>query len=148
MEDNKPDPDAPRYDLMLGDREEGDIHIGDDVVAHIVERAILEKEGVRLDSRFALADYLPGRERKEHVKGISISRKAEDGSVDIAVSVRMAYGEDMYQLAVQTREHIREAVQKMSRVIVNRVDIRIVGLISERERPAAEQQPVEAADEE
>lgn len=132
------------YEMTLADRKDGQIIIGDDVIAHIVDRAIQETEGVKLDSKFALSDYLPSRERrKEHVKGISVERDDATGSISITVSVRMAYGQDMYQVGVDLREHVRGAIQKMSRLIVSRVDIRIVGLIAERDKNPAAEPPAE-----
>lgn len=121
----------------------GAIIIGDDVLAHIVARAASEVDGVEIDSRFALTDLL-GRREKEHVKGISVRRNAEDNSVAIVCSVRMAYGQDMYDLAVNLRRHIKSTVEKMTRVIVHEVSVRIVGLVlSERERSQAMEENTE-----
>lgn len=118
---------APRVDA-------GQVQIGDDVIARIIEIATGEIDGIALESKFALADLI-GRKDKEPVKGITIDR-AEDGSVAVAVSVRMAYGKDMYDLAVRLQKHVKATVEKMTHVVVARIDVRIVGIIIERERPA------------
>jgi uncharacterized alkaline shock family protein YloU len=118
----------------------GQVQIGDDVIARIIEIATGEIEGVSLESKFALADLI-GRKDKEPVKGITIER-ADDASVAVAVSVRMAYGKDMYDLAVRLQRHVKATVEKMTRVVVARIDVRIVGIIIERERPATANTPL------
>ncbi|MBX3730629.1 MAG: Asp23/Gls24 family envelope stress response protein [Candidatus Sumerlaeia bacterium] len=111
--------------------EDGLIQIGDDVIARIVEIATGEVEGVSLESKFALADLINLKD-KEAVKGISVHRNEEDGSVQIVVSVRMGYGRDMYDLALRLRRHVKDTVEKMTHVLVRRVDVRIVGIIVEK----------------
>lgn len=120
--------------------EAGQVQIGDDVIARIIEIATGEIEGVALESKFALADLI-GRKDKEPVKGITIER-ADDGSVAVAVSVRMAYGKDMYDLAVRLQRHVKATVEKMTHVVVARIDVRIVGIIIERDRTAAANTPL------
>jgi len=120
------------------EKEGGLIQIGDDVVARIVEIATSEVEGVMLESKFALSDLI-SRKEKETVKGISIQRDEKSGSVKIAVSVRMIYGGDMYDLALRLRKHVKATVQKMTRVPVGSVDVRIVGIITAEQQKRHEQ---------
>jgi uncharacterized alkaline shock family protein YloU len=116
-----------------GRGESGQIQIGDDVIARIVEIATGEVEGVTLESRFALSDLI-SRKDKESVKGILVEREEESGSVNVHISVRMAYGKDMYDLAVRLQKHIKQTVEKMTHVVVRKVDVRIVGIHVEREK--------------
>ncbi len=114
-------------------RESGQIQIGDDVIARIVEIATGEVDGVTLESRFALSDLI-SRKDKESVKGILVERDADSGTVTVHISVRMAYGKDMYDLALRLQKHIKHTVEKMTHVAVRKVDIRIVGIHVEREK--------------
>jgi len=122
---------SSEWSLEPSSGEQGDITIGDNVIAQIVARACSEVAGVVIDSRFALADLI-GRKEKEHIKGIAVERDETENSVLITCSVRMKYGEDLYRLAVRLRDHVRTTVEKMTHVIVRRVDIRIVGIILDR----------------
>lgn len=115
--------------LPVQGSEDGVIQIGDDVVARIVEIATSEVDGVLLESKRALTDLI-GRKDKEPVKGIGISRDEITGSVRIVVSVRMIYGNDMYDLGIKLRKHIKSTVQRMTRVPVGAVDVRIVGIMT------------------
>jgi uncharacterized alkaline shock family protein YloU len=123
------------YAYAPASSEDGLIQIGDDVIARIVEIATGEVEGVSLESKFALADLINLKD-KEAVKGISVQRNEEDGSVQVIVSVRMGYGRDMYDLALRLRRHVKDTIEKMTHVLVRRVDIRIVGIIVEKKAAA------------
>ncbi len=130
----------------------GQIQIGDDVISRIVAYAIEEVDGVTRDSKtsiaekIGIADFIGRREARgeesprrdrEYEKGILVERHPEKNSVGVTLSVRMDYGKDMYDLAVQLRDHVKSTVEKMTHVIVDRVDVRIVG-INPREKKEAE----------
>jgi len=137
VQENKPQEPEVDFGMELtrefGRGEAGQIQIGDDVIARIVEIATGEVDGVTLESRFALSDLI-SRKDKESVKGILIERDIDSGTVTVHISVRMAYGKDMYDLAVRLQKHIKHTVEKMTHVAVRKVDIRIVGIHVEREK--------------
>lgn len=117
--------------------EEGElIQISDDVITHIVELAGREIEGVSLiesKSSFSeLRNFISKGKfisrKGEEPRRISVERGAKKGDVKIQVSVEMEYGKDMYELAVRLRNHIKNAVEKMTRVTVKKVDVAIVGI--------------------
>ncbi len=142
----------------------GQIQIGDDVISRIVAYAIEEIDGVTRDTKtsiaeriekIGIADFIGRREAKheegprrdrEYEKGILVERDPEANSVGVTLSVRMDYGRDMYDLAVQVRDHVKTTVEKMTHVIVGRVDVRIVG-INARDKKESEK-AAEAEDEE
>ncbi|MDK2971206.1 MAG: hypothetical protein PWP23_961 [Candidatus Sumerlaeota bacterium] len=128
------------FEFQYAASDDGVIQIGDDVLARIVEIATGEVDGVSLESKFALSDLINLKD-KEAVKGISIGRKEDDSSVNVTVSVRMGYGKDMYDLAMRLRKHVKATVEKMTHVIVRRVDVRIVGIIVDRPGKAPEGTP-------
>lgn len=121
---------------------QGRISIGDDVISKIVALAVADIEGVKRDARESIAekfgikdligrrpsDEIRKEREKEFEKGVVVDRDATRNSVTITVSVLMDYGRDMYELAIQLRNHIRATVEKMTRVVVDRVDVRIVGI--------------------
>jgi len=132
----------PQTEVLFAQEGGGRILIGDDVIAKIAALAIADIDGVRRDSRetiaekFGIKDLIGRRpsdeirkERlKEFEKGVVVDRDPERNSVVITVSVLMDYGRDMYDLAIKLRDHIRSTVEKMTRVAVDRVDVRIVGV--------------------
>jgi len=142
----------------------GHVMIGDDVISRIVAFAIEDVKGVSRDSRTSIAEKIgiadfigrrgeakqaaeeaPRRDR-EYEKGILIERDPEKNSVGVTLSVRMDYGRDMYELAVDLRDHVKKTVENMTHVIVDRVDVRIVG-INPREKDKKEaEKPAEAED--
>ncbi|MGF1571536.1 MAG: Asp23/Gls24 family envelope stress response protein [Sumerlaeia bacterium] len=122
--------------------EEGElIQISDDVITHIVELAGREIQGVSLiesKSSFSeLRNFISKgkfiNRKGEEPRRISVERGAKKGDVKIQVSVEMEYGKDMYELAVRLRNHIKDAVEKMTRVTVKKVDIAIVGIRQKEE---------------
>ncbi len=114
----------------------GQIDIANDVMARIVEIAVSEVEGVALHKEGFFSDLL-NRKDKEQSKPIVIEKDAASNSVKVGLSVKMEYGHDMYELAMHLRKHIKATVEKMTRVSVQRVDIKIMGILTkDRERPA------------
>ncbi|MEQ8820081.1 MAG: Asp23/Gls24 family envelope stress response protein [Sumerlaeia bacterium] len=120
------------FDTQYIIEQEGRIEVGDDVIARIAGIASTEVTGVTLDSKFSLADLI-GR-KGEPVKGIVVERIPEENAVHIHCTVRIEYGQDMYETAVRFRHHIRSTIEKMTRLIVKGVDIKIVGItLAEKE---------------
>lgn len=134
-----PKDQAPSPSLLEADDEDEEelIQISDDVITHIVELAGREIAGVSLiesKSSFSeLRNFISkgkfiNRKQGEEPRRISVERGAKKGDVKIQVSVEMEYGKDMYELAVRLRNHIKDAVEKMTRVTVKKVDVAIVGI--------------------
>jgi len=148
MAEVKQEPETEERDFEIQFSESGQVgqvQIGDDVIARIVAIAATEVEGITLESKFALSDLIGGRKEREQVKGIVVERGSDDSNrVRIQISVRMEYGRDMYDLALQLRNHVKATVEKMTRVSVNNVDIRIIGInVREKDRERLEKESEE-----
>lgn len=117
--------------------DEGQILIGDDVLSRIVEIAVSEVEGTSLETRFHLSSLISRKER-DASSSIQVNRKEGEKGVTISISVKMEFGEDMYELAIRLRNHIKNTVEKMTRVTVTKVDIKIVGIAIKEKHEAEE----------
>jgi uncharacterized alkaline shock family protein YloU len=120
------------------ENEEELIQISDDVITHIVDLASREIQGVSLvESRSSFSElasyiskgkFIRGKSERDEPRRISVERGQKKGDVKIHISVEMEYGKDMYELAVKLRNHIKDAVEQMTRVHVRKVDVTIVGI--------------------
>lgn len=108
----------------------GRILINPDVIARIAGKATDEVEGVALMSKFSFADILSS---KEPVKGIQVLEN-ESGRYSILCAVKMAYGTSMTETAEKLQRHIKDAVERMAGLELERVDIKIVDIFVEKEK--------------
>lgn len=116
--------------------DQGKIEIEPGVLVRIAETAASQVDGVTLDARFDIRSLI-GARAKEGAKGVIVKSAREKNGIHVQVFVRMAYGQDMYQLADKLRKHVKAELEMMTRLMVRGIDVFIVGLIvteSDRER--------------
>jgi len=115
----------------------GDIRIENEVVAKIVALAAADAEGiVGLVGRFSIGDMLG---RKEGDKGVTVS--IEENRVKINIEVNVEYGLNIYDVCHRLRRKIKDAVEDMTGLAVERVDVNVRDIIVQpreaKERPRA-----------
>jgi uncharacterized alkaline shock family protein YloU len=115
--------------LYPGEGGIGSILINPDVIARIAGIAASEIDGVSLGSKFTLADFLP---TKEPVRGIQVVRSETSGNYSIICEVKMAYGQQMRELAAKLQRHVKETVERMTSLSLENVDIRIIDIYVDR----------------
>lgn len=107
-------------------QEDGNVMISEDVVAAIVSHAVAEVEGVETLSTKPGADIaeLIG---KNWGKGMKILI-AEDNSLTIDCNVVVKYGQSVIDVAHAVQQTVTGAVESMTGVKVNVVDVNICGI--------------------
>ena len=98
-------------------QENGNVMISEDVVAAIVEHALLEVEGAALQNDI----------RKNWAKNMKILI-AEDNSVSISVNVVVTYGHSVVNVANNVQTVLTSAVENMTGVKVAEVNVNICGI--------------------
>lgn len=103
----------------------GDIKINNKVIGTIASLAAVEVEGiVSLAGKGSPAEIWG---RKDLDKGIQVV--VEDNTAEISIEVNVEYGIDIYKAAHQLQKTVKNAVETMTGLVVNRVNVSIPGII-------------------
>ncbi len=108
----------------LGDL--GSIHIAEDVVASIVSLAATEVEGVAYMFGNVTKEIIGKLGIKNLTKGVVIGIEGNYVSAELSLVMRYGYGIPKTAKAVQ--EKVRSAVENMTGLTVERVNVHIVGV--------------------
>ena len=108
-------------------QENGNVMISEDVVASIVEHALVEVEGVACLSTKPRADIaeLIG---KNWGKGMKILI-AEDNSLTISCNVVIKYDHSVVEVASAVQSAVAAAVESMTGVKVTAVNVNVCGIV-------------------
>ena len=108
----------------------GDIKIENEVVGTIASMAATDVEGiVSLVGKFSIGEMLG---RKDADKGVLV--KIDGSRVVITVEVNVEYGVNIYDACHRLQRKIKDTVEEMTGLLVERVDVSVRGIIL----PAAE----------
>ncbi len=110
----------------LKELEYGDVKIADDVVATIANISTAKIEGVvQLKGGIAsdIADFLG---MKNNIKGVKVN--GEDGTIDLNLSVVVAYGTKIPDMAKRIQLHVKEAIESMTELAVSSINVHVVGV--------------------
>ena len=99
----------------------GNVMISEDVVSTIVENTLTEVDGVVKGGSEVVG-------RKSWGKGIRI-QIAEDNTLTIGCNIIVRYGESVIQVAKAVQEAITSAVESVTGVTVQDVDVNVCGII-------------------
>ena len=108
-------------------QENGNVMISEDVVASIVEHALVEVEGV------ACLSTKPGADIAELIgknwgKGMKILI-AEDNSLTISCNVVIKYDHSVVEVASAVQSAVAAAVESMTGVKVTAVNVNVCGIV-------------------
>jgi uncharacterized alkaline shock family protein YloU len=99
----------------------GEIKINNEVVARIAHRAAAEVDGVgELGGRFSFSDVLG---RKDSERGVHVS--IEGNRAVITMEVKVQYGVNMYEAAHRLQKRVKDSVEQMTGLLVDKVNITI-----------------------
>lgn len=114
----------------------GNITINDDVVARIASLAIFDVEGVvSMSGRSSFSDYV-GSKTKDVEKGISVKIDPETNLATVSVEINIVYGVSVYDTARKLQRAVKNAVESLTGLTVDKVNVTIRGLeILEQNRP-------------
>ena len=119
----------------------GEVQIADEVVAIISGLAALEVEGVAKMSGNVPNEWISRRGMNNLSKGVKVEVSPE--SVRIDLSLEMKYGYSIPKVSEQVQEKVKSAIESMTGLTVERVNVRIAGVAVDK--PQKAQKPQRAA---
>ena len=102
-------------------QENGNVMISEDVIAAIVEQALMEVDGVVKGGSDVVG-------KKSWGKGIRIAI-AEDNSLTIGCNITVGYGESVINVAKAVQESITMAVESVTGVKVTDANVNVCGIV-------------------
>ena len=109
-------------------QENGKIMISEDVITAIITHAITEVEGVVGISAKAGAEIIDMIGGKGRGKGIRVAIHEND-EVTIDCNVTIGYGYSVVDVAKATQETVTNAVESMTGVKVNSINVNVCGIV-------------------
>lgn len=104
----------------------GEVQIADEVVAVIAGLAATEVKGVASTSG-TVTNELAGKFGKKNLsKGVKVLVSTDSVSVDMALTLDYGYG--ILDTAKQVQERVKLAIENMTGLLVEEVNIRIAGV--------------------
>lgn len=104
----------------------GEVQIADEVVAIISGLAALEVEGVAKMSGNVPNELVSKLGMKNLSKGVKVEVSPESVMIDLALE--MKYGYSIPKVSEQVQERVKSAIESMTGLTVERVNVRIVGV--------------------
>ncbi len=130
MENNKP----------KIDNELGAIRIADEVVATIAGLAAAEVEGVIMSGGWG-NELVEKLGRKTYGKGVKVEVGNDTASIDVFAVLE--YGYPIPEVGANIQSEVKMAVESMTGLKVTAVNVHILSVSMKKEKPAAEEKPVE-----
>lgn len=128
--------------VQLDANANGTVSFATDVVATIAGLAATEIEGVASmagsSNGSSLADILSRRmtsNSKNLTKGVKV--EVQEGKVNVDVHFIVEYGSPVPEVAKNIQENVKKAIETMSGLTVENVDVHVQGISFERENKAA-----------
>lgn len=108
----------------------GEVQIADDVVAIIAGLAATEVEGVASMYGNITNELVAKLGMKNLAKGVKAVLENDEVTVDLALNVKFGYR--IKEVSVKVREKVKSAIENMTGLTVNLVNIRIANIIVEQ----------------
>ncbi len=118
----------------LKELQHGDVKIADEVVATIANISTAKIKGVvQLKGGIAsdIADFLG---MKNNIKGVKVN--GEDGTIDLNLSVVVAYGTKIPDMAKRIQVNVKEAIESMTELVVSSINVHVVGVKTKQDNDA------------
>jgi len=118
----------------------GEIKINNEVVGTVAGLAAMEVEGISgMGGKFSLGEMLG---RKDADKGVTVA--IEGNRATISVEVKVEYGVNMYEAAHKLQKCVKDAVERMTGLVVDKVNVIIKGIVvSEHEKKQEKKEKLE-----
>lgn len=117
--------------------DESNLKISESVIAKIATTAATDVEGVAsLASSSASQSVKRALGVKGEAKGVSIA--VSGGEVTVQLFINVKYGVNVKATAEKVQANVRSAIENMTGMIVNKVDIAVVGLVFDTENKSQE----------
>lgn len=108
----------------------GEVQIVDDVVAIIAGLAATEVEGVASMYGNITNELVAKLGMKNLAKGVKAVLENDEVTVDLALNVKFGYS--IKEVSVKVQEKVKSAIENMTGLTVNLVNIRIANIIVEQ----------------
>lgn len=112
------------------DNKGGQIQIADEVIAIIAGAAAAEVEGVMAVAGATVESIASLFGKKNIAKGVKVN--IEDGEASIAIEIAVKYGTRLRAAAVEVQSKVKNAVETMTGLTVNSVDVNISSVVMEK----------------
>lgn len=109
----------------------GQVQIADEVIAVIAGLAATEVDGVQKMSGNITNEIVSKLGMKNLSKGVKVS--IEDEQVDVVLNLILKYGVSISKISREVQEKVKGAIETMTGLTVNEVNIRIAGIQTEEE---------------
>ena len=119
----------------------GEVQIADEVIAIISGLAAVEVEGVAKMSGNVSNELISMLCMNNLSKGVKVEVTPESVAIDLALE--MKYGYSIPKVSEQVQERVKNAIESMTGLTVERVDVRIVGVaVDKPQKPQKTQKAV------
>lgn len=108
----------------------GEVQIADDVVAIIAGLAATEVEGVASMYGNITNELVAKLGMKNLAKGVKAVLENDEVTVDLALNVKFGYS--IKEVSVKVQKKVKSAIENMTGLTVNLVNIRIANIIVEQ----------------
>lgn len=109
----------------------GQVQIADEVIAVIAGLAATEVDGVQKMSGNITNEIVSKLGMKNLSKGVKVS--IENEQVDVVLNLILKYGVSISKISREVQEKVKGAIETMTGLTVNEVNIRIAGIQTEEE---------------
>ena len=124
-------------DVTLNENQNGTVSFATEVVATIAGLAVTEVDGVAsmVSSSAGFADmFSRNKNNRNFTRGVRIDLNGEKVTVDVTITVE--YGSPVPDVARSIQENVKKAIETMTGLEVDSVDIHVTGISFEREQRA------------
>ena len=124
-------------DVKLGENPDGSVSFATGVVETIAGLAAQEVEGVASMANVStgFADMFTRKSSRNLTKGVRVD--IEGGTVAVDVTIVVEYGSPVPDVAHSIQENVKKAIETMSGLDVQSVDVHVLGVSFEKENKAA-----------
>lgn len=109
----------------------GEVRVADEVVAIIAGLAATEVEGVESMAGNITNELVSKLGMKNLSKGVKVAVDTESVTVDVAINIK--YGYEIPVVSAKVQEKVKSAIETMTGLLVDAVNVRIAGLNIETE---------------
>ncbi|GGK27642.1 hypothetical protein GCM10010965_20580 [Caldalkalibacillus thermarum] len=107
-------------------KEKGIVRIADDVVAVIASIATLDTEGITSMSGGIVEGFARRVSGKQVHKGVQVNINNNEATINLRVIVQ--YGQKIDEVCRNVQHNVKEAVENMTGMYVNEVNVRVEGV--------------------
>lgn len=114
----------------------GQIQIADEVIAIIAATAAKEVEGVESAAGDPASSLIEFFGKKNQSKGVKVEVEAGEANIELDIAIR--FGGKVQDIAAEVQMRVKSAVETMTGLTVNGVNVNIDGIVMEKPKDPSE----------